>query len=129
MDVQYYLFSEVVGTKASRETKAGNTSSGSNININTSSSSGGGGNTNTNTGSSSSNSISASSPMGVAGTSGAGSISSSSLGVKRVQKLNIDESLQINVGTLTAGASVVSMTTAPEIAKLTLMTPVCCCIG
>lgn len=94
----------MVGTKASRDTKAG------------------------------SGSMSASSPTsagagGFGSGGGAGSISSSSLGVKRVQKLNIDESLQINVGTLTAGASVVSMTTAPEIAKLTLMTPVCCCIG
>ncbi|CBH18360.1 eukaryotic translation initiation factor 2 gamma, putative [Trypanosoma equiperdum] len=45
---------------------------------------------------------------------------------KRVQKLNVQETLQINVGTLTAGATVVSITKSPDIAKLTLVTPVCC---
>ncbi|RNF17072.1 putative eukaryotic translation initiation factor 2 subunit [Trypanosoma conorhini] len=45
---------------------------------------------------------------------------------KRVQKLNLQETLQINVGTLTAGATVVNITKSPDIAKLTLVTPVCC---
>nr|CCC95855.1 unnamed protein product [Trypanosoma congolense IL3000] len=45
---------------------------------------------------------------------------------KRVQKLNLQETLQINVGTLTAGATVVNITKNPDIAKLTLVTPVCC---
>ncbi|CUG93206.1 eukaryotic translation initiation factor gamma subunit, putative [Bodo saltans] len=40
-----------------------------------------------------------------------------------------EEMLQINVGTLTAGATVVSVTTNPDFAKLQLVTPVCCSIG
>ncbi|ORC84299.1 eukaryotic translation initiation factor 2 subunit [Trypanosoma theileri] len=48
---------------------------------------------------------------------------------KRVQKLNLQETLQINVGTLTAGATVVNITKDPDIAKLTLVTPVCCTMG
>ncbi|CAG9569724.1 putative eukaryotic translation initiation factor 2 subunit [Leishmania major strain Friedlin] len=48
---------------------------------------------------------------------------------KRVQKLNVLESLQINVGTLTAGATVLNITQDPEIAKLELVTPVCCSTG
>ncbi|KEG09485.1 eukaryotic translation initiation factor 2 gamma [Trypanosoma grayi] len=48
---------------------------------------------------------------------------------KRVQKLNLQETLQINVGTLTAGATVVNITKNPDIAKLTLVTPVCCTMG
>ncbi|KAG5510640.1 hypothetical protein JKF63_06938 [Porcisia hertigi] len=48
---------------------------------------------------------------------------------KRVQKLNVQESLQINVGTLTAGATVLDITQDPEIAKLELVTPVCCSTG
>eukprot|EP00331_Platyophrya_macrostoma_P021295 CAMPEP_0176444394 /NCGR_PEP_ID=MMETSP0127-20121128/23038_1 /TAXON_ID=938130 /ORGANISM="Platyophrya macrostoma, Strain WH" /LENGTH=476 /DNA_ID=CAMNT_0017829897 /DNA_START=42 /DNA_END=1475 /DNA_ORIENTATION=+ len=47
----------------------------------------------------------------------------------RVSKLQPDEQLQINVGTLTAGATVVAVTTNPDYAKLRLVTPVCCSIG
>jgi translation initiation factor 2 subunit 3 len=47
----------------------------------------------------------------------------------KINKLMPEEMLQINVGTLTAGATVVSVTTNPDFAKLQLVTPVCCSIG
>ncbi|CCW64587.1 unnamed protein product [Phytomonas sp. EM1] len=72
LEVQFYLFNEMVGTKASKDGKTS---------------------------------------------------------IKRVQKLNLQESLQINVGTLTAGATVLNITINPDIAKLELVTPVCCSLG
>lgn len=48
---------------------------------------------------------------------------------RRVQKLNLQETLQINVGTLSAGAVVVRITKNPDVAQLNLLTPVCCKIG
>ncbi|EPY19522.1 translation initiation factor 2 subunit 3 [Strigomonas culicis] len=47
---------------------------------------------------------------------------------KKVQKLDIGQSLQLNVGTLTAGGRVLDLATSPPIVKVRLDKPVCCCI-
>ena len=47
----------------------------------------------------------------------------------RVGRLAVEETLQINVGTLTAGALVLKVTKEPNIAKLSLVCPVCCAVG
>lgn len=47
-------------------------------------------------------------------------------GSKRVAKLSIGECIQINVGTFTVSATVLNLTTDPDLAKLELMTPGCC---
>lgn len=44
----------------------------------------------------------------------------------KITKLAAGESLQINVGTLTTGATVKSVTRDPDLAKLQLVVPVCC---
>lgn len=45
---------------------------------------------------------------------------------KRVGKLTINESIQINVGTFTSSATVLSLQTNPDVVRLELVTPGCC---
>ena len=53
----------------------------------------------------------------------------SSAGAIRIPRLQPDETLQINIGTLTVGSTVLSVTRDPDIAKLSLVSPVCCTVG